>query len=204
MKTLEERKQFNNNLFNKILDFIEYLYPNIYEESREEYIKQNEDRFKLLKDKTCFQEDYNSWFLTKMILPNGVNVVNMIKSFPKDYFTKEEKKMIKNLSNYIESIFIILTISKDNKNYEIMDFADNKIYKIKTFDLPDRFKKNDIITAFIVKNIEDNFFFFGGIISYDKSNTEEFVPMMLMKFNLERIQRKEIDSLKIEWEIETK
>ncbi len=201
-KKTEARKNVNNILFSKILDFIEHFYPGIYEESQEEYIKEDEDRFKVLKDKQNFQEDYNAWFLTKMLLPNGVSVVQMAKSFPDSYFTRDEKKMLNNLFNYNESLFTILSVSKDNKNYEIMDFADSKIYKIKTFDLPNKFKKGDIISAFIVRDIENSYFFLGGIVSWNVTNKLEFVSAFMMKKKLEEALRKRRNQIEIDWEIE--
>jgi hypothetical protein len=200
--TKNQRKEFNKNLFSKVLCFIEYFYPGIYENAKEEYVKQNEDKFKAIKNKQNFQEDYNAWFLVKLVLPNRVSVIKMALSFPEDYFTKEEKKMLKNLLNYKESVFEILNISKDNKNYEIKDFVDGKIYKIKTFNLPVKYNKGDIITAFIVKDVEDNYFFLGAISSYDIKNKENFVSALLLKFEIEGIEREKRDECYVEWEIE--
>jgi hypothetical protein len=198
----KQRKEFNNRVFIKILDFVEHFYPRIYENSRRRYAELEEDKFELMKGKKNADEDYNAWFLTKLILPNGVSVVQMADSFPEKYFTDDEKKMIKNLMNYKESIFNILTISKDGQTYEIMDFADNKIYKIKTFNFPNKFKKGDTISAFIVKDLENNYFFLGGVTSYNMTNKLEFIQIFLLKLELEEKLRKERERLKIDWEIE--
>lgn len=200
MKSIEQRRKFNTDLFEKVLDFIEYFYPNIYEKSRKRYIRENEDKFKAIQNKQNFNEDYNAWFLIKLVLPNGISVAKMAIEFPEDYFTKDEKKMLKNLSNYIESVFEILEISKNNKIYKIKDFVEDKIYGIKTFDFPVKYKEGDIIIASIVEDVEDNHFFLGAVSSYEKSNADEFMPLMLMKFALEKIEKKQRDKLKIGWE----
>ena len=198
----KKRKEFNNKLFEKILDFIEYFYPDIYETSREDYIHEDEERFKILKDKQNFREDYNSWFLLKNILPNGTNVIKMALSFPEDYFNNEEKQMLQNLLNYKESLFEIIEISKDGKIYIIKDLLDEKIINVKTFDLPVRFNEKDLIKAIIVKDLSGDYFFLGAITSFDIKNKKEFIEEILLKISLENKIKENIQEIEIEWEIE--
>ena len=200
MKT-EERKEFNNILFEKILDFIEHFYPGIYDNSKERYAEEQEDKFEILKDESNFMEDYNAWFLVKMVLPNNTTVVQMAESFPEDYFNELEKKMLNNFLNYHESVFRILDISSDKKIYEIEDLNDKKIYEIKTFDLAPKFKEEELISALILKDIEDNYFFFGGIQSFNVKDEEMFLVLLKTKLKMEYIQRKKREKQKFEWKI---
>jgi hypothetical protein len=93
----ETRKEFNSRVFEKVLDFIENFYPNIYEKSKERYAKEQGDRFEILKNEDNFMEDYNAWFLVKMILPTNITVVQMADSFPGDYFREDERMALRNL-----------------------------------------------------------------------------------------------------------
>jgi len=198
-KETQKRKEFNSRLFEKILDFIEHFYPDIYGKAREEYINEDKERFKLIKDKKNFDEEYNCWFLLKNILPNGTNVIKMADSFPENYFDKKEKQMLNNLLNYEESLFEIIEISKDNKIYKIKDLFENKLIKVKTFDLPLRFNVGDLIKAIIVIDLEKNYFFFGTITSFVIKNKKEFIETMRLKMGLENMMRDEIEKIGIEW-----
>jgi hypothetical protein len=194
-----ERKEFNTQVFEKILDFINNFYPNIYFESKTRYAEEQEDRFEILKDENNFMEDYNTWFLLKMVLPNKVTVIQMAESFPADYFTDQEKKILKNLLKYKDSIFEIIEISLDKKIYKIKDLADSSFYEIKTLDLEPKFKEGEIITALVVKDIEGNYFFLGGIQSFDVEDEEMFLVLLKTKLKMEDLQRKKRENQRVEW-----
>ena len=189
-------------LISKIRGMIDHLYPGIEEEMREVFVHENEDAMKIITRKVDFRLDFHAWFLLKFEFPSNATAMEMAKSFPMDFFNEEDKKIIKNFLNYKESLFEILKISLDHRDYLIRNLADKRKYLIKTLDLPARFKERDLIQAIIVKNLEDEYFFYGGVKSFTISNTKEFIKEILNEIKIESKIRAEREKIKVEWKIQ--
>lgn len=189
-------------MISKVRGMIEYLYPGIEEEAREIFVHENEDAMKIIKRKVDFRMGFHAWFLLKYEFPSEATAIEMACSFPMDFFNEKERKMIKNFLNYKESLFEILKISKNKKDYTIKDLLDNKIYLIKTIDLPARFKEKYLIQAIIIKNLEGNYFFYGAVHSFNIKNKNRFIKEMLKKIKFENALREERKNNVIEWKID--
>ncbi|MBI2631962.1 hypothetical protein HYW75_03090 [Candidatus Pacearchaeota archaeon] len=200
--TKEIKKTWESELIGKVRSMINHLYPGIEEELGEVYIHENEPAMKIIKRKVDFRLGFHAWFLLKHEFPSGATAMEMANSFPMDYFNKKEKKMIKNFLDYKESLFEILKISEDKKDYTIKDLSDKKVYLVKTIDLPVGFKEKDFVQAIIVKNIESNYFFYGTIMSFDILDQKKFIKEILNEFKIENKIRKERENEEIEWEIQ--
>lgn len=197
-KTIEKAPEAQ--LIGKVRSFIDYMYPGIEDKTREIFIHENEEGFKVIKRKVDFRLGFHAWFLLKYIFPSGATAMEMADSFPMDFFLKKDKKIIKNFLNYKESLFEILKISKDKKDYLIRDLMDNKKYLIKTLDLPAKFEEKTLINAIIVKNTSKDYFFYGGVISFDIYNKKEFIREFLKEIKAENKERKERESVELEWD----
>ena len=202
MSKTKIKKAWEAELIGKIRSMIEHMYPGSEEELREVYVYENEDKMKITKRKSDFRLGFHAWFLLKHEFPSGATAMEMTNSLPMDYFNEKEKKMIKNFLNYKESLFEILKISNDKKDYTIKDLADKKVYVVKTIDLPEGFKEKEFIQVIIVKNMEGNHFFYGTVMSFDIWNKKEFVNEILNEFKIENKIRKEREKEEIEWEIQ--
>ena len=189
-------------LISKIRGMVNHLYPGIEEEMREVFIHENEDAMKVIKRKVDFRLGFHAWFLLKFEFPSNSTAMEMADSFPMDFFDKKDRKMIKNFLNYKESLFEIIEISKDNRDYTIKDIIDKKEYLIKTLDLPAKFKNNEIVQAIIVKNLDGEYFFYGVVKSFTISNKKKFIKEILEEIKFENEIRKEREKIEVEWEIQ--
>jgi len=181
-------------MIGKVRGMIDHLYPGIEEKAREIFIHEHESAMKIIRRKVDFRLAFHAWFLLKYEFSSRATAMEMADSFPMDFFNKDDKKMIKNFLNYKESLFEILEISEDKKNYTIRDLLDNNFYLIKTFDLPARFSKEDLIKAIIIKNLDGDYFFYGAVQAYDVANRKEFIKEMLNVIRLENMIKKTMDS----------
>jgi hypothetical protein len=187
-------------LIAKVRSFIDYMYPDIEEKTREIFVHENEEGFKVIKRKVDFRLGFHAWFLLKYIFPSGATAIEMADSFPMDFFTKKEKEMIKNFLNYKESLFEIIKISDNKKDYTIKDLLDNKKYLVKTLDLPAKFQEKSLINAIIIKNIKEDYFFYGAVKSFNINNKKEFIKEFLREIRDENKERKMRESVELEWE----
>lgn len=186
-------------MISKVRGMIDYLYPRIEGKVREIFVHENEDVMKIFKRKVDFNLAFHAWFLLKYEFPSEATAMEMAESFPMDFFTEDEKKMIRNFLNYKESLFEILKISDDKRNYAIKDLADNKTYLIKTLDLPDRFCEGQLIKVIIIKNINRDYFFYGAVQTFTIRNKKRFIKEMLNKIKIENFIREERKGGVIEW-----
>ena len=189
-------------MIGKVRSMIEHIYPGIEEEAREIFVHENEGAMKVIKRRVDFRLAFHAWFLLKFEFPSEATAMEMADSFPMDYFNRKEKKMIKNFLNYKESLFEILEISKDMRDYKIKDLLDKRAYLIKTLDLPAKFSKEQLIKTMIIKNIERDYFFYGAVQSYNIQNKNKFIKEMSREINLENAIRKEKKRGVIKWEID--
>jgi len=202
MKSNKINKAPEAEMIGKVRGMMDYLYPGIEEKTREIYVHENEDVIKVIKRKVDFRLGFHSWFLLKYEFPNEATAMEMADSFPMDFFTKDEKKMIKNFLNYKESLFKIIKISNDKRDYTIKDMLTSKLYLVKTLDMPAKFKEKDLIKTTIIKNLENDYFFYGGVKSFKVSDKEEFIKEMLEIVKIENIIQKERKEGFIEWKFD--
>lgn len=202
MKSNKINKAPEAEMIGKVRGMMDYLYPGIEEKTREIYVHENEDVIKVIKRKVDFRLGFHAWFLLKYEFPNEATAMEMADSFPMDFFTKDEKKMIKNFLNYKESLFKIIKISNDKRDYTIKDMLTSKLYLVKTLDMPAKFKEKDLIKTMIIKNLENDYFFYGGVKSFKVSDKEEFIKEMLEIVKIENIIQKERKEGFIEWKFD--
>ena len=206
INNIKKKKLMNKapeaEMISKVRGMVDYLYPKIEEEVREIFVHQNENAIKIIKRKVDFRLAFHAWFLLKYEFPNEATAIEMADSLPIDFFNKNEKKMIKNFLNYKESLFEIIEISKDKRDYKIKDLLDKHIYLIKTFDLPARFLKGMLIKAMIVKSLDNDYFFYGAVQSFNIKNRKNFIKEILKLIKIENKIRKERENRIIEWEID--
>ena len=202
MKSNKINKAPEAEMIGKVRGMMDYLYPGIEEKTREIYVHENEDVIKVIKRKVDFRLGFHAWFLLKYEFPNEATAMEMADSFPMDFFTKDEKKMIKNFLNYKESLFKIIKISNDKRDYTIKDMLTSKLYLVKTLDMPAKFKEKDLIKAMIIKNLENDYFFYGGVASFNVSDKKEFIKEMLEIVKIENIIQKERKEGFIEWKFD--
>lgn len=195
-------KALETKMIGKVRGMIDHLYPAIEKKAREIFVHKNEDAMKIIRRKLDFRLAFHAWFLLKYEFPSGATAMEMADSFPMDFFTKQDKKMIKNFLNYRESLFEILEISNDKRNYTIRDLLDKKIYVIKTLDLPAKFLEGQLIRAIIIKNLEGDCFFYGAVQSYNITDKRKFIKEMLDEIKLENAVKEERKEGVVEWEIE--
>ncbi|MBI2629861.1 hypothetical protein HYW76_02055 [Candidatus Pacearchaeota archaeon] len=186
-------------MVSKVRGMIDFMYPKIEEEAREIFVHENEDAIKIIKRKKDFNLAFQAWFLLKFEFPSEATAMEMADSFPMKLFDKNEKKMIKNFLNYKESLFEILKISKDKRNYKIMDMLDNHVYLIKTQDLPAEFPNGQLIKSMIIKNLEEDYFFYGAVQSFNFKNKNKFIREILSEIRLENAIREEKKEGVVEW-----
>ena len=186
-------------MISKVRGMMDYMYPKIEEKAREIFVHENEEAMKIIKRKVDFRLAFHAWFLLKYEFPSEATAMEMADSFPMTFFNKDEKKMIKNFLNYKESLFEILKISEDNRNYTIKDLLGENIYLIKTLDLPARFSEGDLVKAMIIKNLEKNYFFYGAVQSFNIKNKSKFIKEMLKEIKLKNTIREEKKAGVIEW-----
>jgi|SRR3989344_6910564 len=189
-------------MISKVRGMIDYMYPKIEGRAREIFVHKNEDAMKVIKRKVDFRLAFHAWFLLKYEFPSEATAMEMADSFPMDFFNKDEKKMIKNFLHYKESLFEILEISNDKRNYTIKDLLDKRTYLIKTLDLPARFLKAQLIRAMIIKNLEGDYFFYDAVQSFNFKDRNKFIKEMLKEIMLENAIREERKEGVIEWEFE--
>ncbi len=195
-------KATEEETISKVRGMIDYMHPKIEVKARETFVHENEYAIKVIKRKVDFHLAFYAWFLLKYELPNGATAMEMADSFPLNFFTKNEKKIIKNFLHYKDSLFEIEKISKDKKDYTIKDLLDNKFYLIKTLDMPNKFSKKQLIKTMIIQNIEGNYFFYGSVQSFNIEYKEEFIKEMINIIRLENIIKEKRKEGFIEWKFD--
>ncbi len=201
MNKKQIKKAPEAGVISKIRGMIDYLYPGIEREVREEFIRENAYILKLAKKKSDFRLAFHSWFLLKFEFPSGATAMEMADSFPEKFFTEDEKRTIKNFLEYQESLFEIIKIL-NNKDYLIKDLRDDKEYLINTIDFPCVLNQGEIVQAIIIRKFEGGYFFYGNVTSFDVQNKKEFMKAKFILFELEEEIRKERTKEKIGWEID--
>ena len=188
----DNKKPQEVELIWKVVDFITNIHPNEIKKASKEF--QKIDNTKLGRE--AYERELLAWFLLKRNI-KGATPMEYAYSFPLDFFTREDKEIIKNFINYIESFFEVAKISKDKKDYEIVDITSNKRYLIKTIDFPDVLQEKGFIRALIVKK-GNHYFFYGNVAQYTKKEEKRLKKEILSGY----YAHKKRESLEIKWDIE--
>ena len=202
MKENRINKAPESRMVGKVLSMIDHLYPTIENEARRIFIDENKEAMKIIKRKFDFRLAFHAWFILKFEFPSGATGMEMADSFPMDFFNKDEKIMIKNFLNYKESLFKILKISRNKRDYKIKDLIDKRIYLIKTLDFPAEFLERQLIKSAIIKNIEGDYFFYGSVQLFNIKDRSNFIREMISVLNIEKIIREKRKEGIIEWEFD--
>lgn len=123
-------------------------------------------------------------FLLEHKLPNGMTQMAFALSKGKNFFTEKEKAMIYNFICSENSFFEVKNISKNKKDYLLLNIIDNKEYLVKTIDFRGKLNISDFIVARIVKKLNGDYFFCGPSNSYDKEEGQKMKDDILKKTSL--------------------
>ncbi|MBI2671796.1 hypothetical protein HYX16_02585, partial [Candidatus Woesearchaeota archaeon] len=73
-------------------------------------------------------------------------------------------------------------ISRNRKDYLIQNVLDDRKYLVKTIDFPSKLIIGDFISALIIKKLDDNYFFYGLVISFSRENGLKIKKDFLKKY----------------------
>lgn len=185
-------------LVDKVVDMINNVFPQ--ELKRAVKVYQKEPEAKNCKRDIDFSRGFLSWFLLKRTVQGGITPMELAYSFPLDYFTAEERKIIKNFLNFRESVFEIINISDNKKDYLLQDVLTNKEFLIKTIDFDSVLSGGDFVIATVVSKIEGDYFFYGNVGAYSREVGLK-VKKSLIEAN-KRVRRPIAKrNVEVEWEI---
>ena len=115
------------------------------------------------------------WLIYHFVFPGGKNFIPYVKETI--VLDEEEKDMIQRLENGILGTFEVLEWGNIVK---VKDLLTQKEYAVSVIDMKNPNCK--IITAQLVKSLDNNYFFFGGIGGYPKTKEEE-IQKYVEEFN---------------------
>ena len=185
--------QPETKVIRKVLGFINNLHPKELQKANKEF--QATQEAQSAKDDTTYYSGFLSYFLLQRKI-KGATPMEYALLFPLDFFTKNDRKIIRNFVEYNDSLFQVVHINR--KDYLIKNVIDSKKYLIKTIDFPNLLKVNDYISALIVKSQKGSYFFYGNVRAYSKENGEELKKYVLK--NIKKIKPRHYPE--IEWEID--
>ena len=134
-----------------------------YEEIKLFAFEEFEEYFDFQYEKSVFSQFFLGWLIFEFQYIGGKRLLPLIKeSFS---LSEKEKDMIRRLEDGVVGEFSVLE-QKDN-TIKVQDEITKKTYIVHTIDLP-KIRSNTIY-AKLVKNFNENYFFFGGIL---QTNTE--------------------------------
>ncbi|MBU2639615.1 MAG: hypothetical protein KKG75_02805 [Nanoarchaeota archaeon] len=149
MKPRKEVKVIEN-IQNKLKE----KFPNILEVAKEEFF----DFHKTTDKAKHLGQVFYGWFFVSFGLYDGKKMPELC--FEILDLNNDEKKLLKNIMHGISGFFEVVNF---NKNEIILkDLLTKKEYTIKIVDLDYKLRKGDVLDAYLVKNLDDDYFFFGG------------------------------------------
>lgn len=157
----------------KVLDFIDHTFPGELKKASQEYEKTTEA--KTAKGTSEFYNGFLSYFLLQRKI-NGGTPMEHAFLFPFDYFSRQDKQIINNFVDHIESLFEIVDVK--GKDYTIRNTVNGRKYLVNTIDFPVLIKKEQLVRALIVKRNEGSYFFYGNVWTYapeDEKEMREYV-----------------------------
>lgn len=181
----------------KVFDMVEVLFPGAKEKAGRLYKKENET---FGYTGVHYRRGFNSWFLLKHSLLAGATPAELAYSLPVEYFTPEDKKILRNYIGYLESMFEVEAIADNRRDYRLADLVDGRRYNVETVDMPDALAEGDILYATLVKKTSGAYFFYGNAHNHGKQDTQKLKASLKEAMKGQSKNRRRTPP-KIEWEI---
>ncbi|MBU0467320.1 MAG: hypothetical protein KJ718_05080 [Nanoarchaeota archaeon] len=175
-------------IINKVMNKIVLKFPNLIKVARNEFLD--------FQDKETVNSKYlgqlfYGWFFSDFMLRDGKTMIALSNEILE--LTEEEKIFLENISKGVSGFFKIEKI--ENKKFYLLDLLTKKEYLVETLAIDKEIKMGMIIMANLVKNLDGDYFFFGGI---EVSGEEEQVNFSLLEYTRELNSE---EYFKHEWEI---
>ena len=161
-------------------------FENEEEKAVEKFAEENKNKLKLIKSEKDFNRGFQAWFNLEYRLPNGLTPMEWAFSNDK-MFEKKELEMIKNFLDHKNSLFEVIKISDNKKDYTLKNIMDSKEYYVETIDFPAVLKIGDFLNAVLVEKLGGNYFFYGNVMSYSKKEGEKMKRIFLEEIKKNKI-----------------
>jgi hypothetical protein len=153
------------DIIGKVLDFINQLFPQELKKAKKEFDKTQE--VKIVNTEREYYRGFLAYFLIKRTI-NGATPMEYAYTSHMNYFKREEKQIIKNFIEYVDSLFEIKQINKNKKDFLLQNVIDKKEYLVKTIDFPTNIlSEEDFIRTLIVRRKLTEYFFYGNVSAYN-------------------------------------
>lgn len=190
------KKQEEIVVIEKVFDFITHTFPKEMKKAAKEFRKSPEAE--TAQDERSYSRGFISWFLLERETNLGLTPMELAYNFPLDFFTAQDRKIIKNFTEHVLSLFEVKRIN--NKRFLLKNVVDSKEYTVKTIDFPNVLEEDDCIQALIVKKLEGHYFFYGNVFTYARAEGLKIKEYLLK--NVGKIRKR--PKPEIEWEISYK
>jgi len=170
----------------KIQEKLNKKFPNLIELARDEFLEFAGEE---IREHPRISQLFYGWFFGSFCLYDGKTIPILCKESLT--LTEEEKTFLDNIKNAICGFFEVVKVG--GNKVLIKDLMTNKEYSVHFIDLDYDFKEKDIIEANLVKNFENNYFFFGGFIL---RNGKEGIRLRLLEYTrdltIDELSRREL------------
>ncbi len=163
--TTKKDKPKEVEIIDKVFSYMEDYHPGEARKALKEYNETEEA--KIAQDDSQYQRGFLAYFIlekeVKGLTPmeHAYNLNLLV-----DYFNSEERRIIKNFLEHINSFFEITKASIDKKDYHLKELFTGKKYLVKTLDLTGKLEPGEIIKTIIVRKKGREYFFYGTIHKY--------------------------------------
>ena len=165
-ENINEEENKEAKIFSNLIKGIGGKFPKLISDAREEFLEFYGEE--ISENSHCGQFFYG-WFFSIFTLKDGKDMIVLTKECLK--LNNEEKSLLDNVQNGIPGYFRVLKI--ENKDFYLEDLLTKKDYLVKTRDLEHNLVPGKIIEVCLVKNLEKDYFFFGGIRISDRTRLIE-------------------------------
>ena len=190
-KTQEEVK-----VIEKVFDFIMHICPHDLKKAAKEFKEGVEAQS--VNNERGYTRGLTSYFLLERKTNLGLTPMELAQSFPLDFFTKQDRKIINNFVDHTTSIFDVKR--KNGKEILLEDAVSGRRYLVKTIDFPDVLENGEFVKAILVKKLEGDYFFYGNVLTYARAEGLKMKEYLLK--NIGKIKKRQ--KPEIEWKIEYK
>ena len=180
------KKPWETKLIEKIEDVIDSCFPKDSKKALIEFKKEKAEEIALMEYKIDFARGFQAWFFLKYLIKGKFTPMEFITGNSVGYFTKKELQMVENFLNNQESLYEIISISKNKRDYEIRNVVNNKIIRVKTIDFPAKLSIGDYIYATPIKKLDNNYFFYGNVACYSKEKGKHIEQIFLKEWEKEK------------------
>ncbi|MBS3114104.1 hypothetical protein J4448_03305 [Candidatus Woesearchaeota archaeon] len=190
------KKQEEVIVIEKVFDFITHTFPKDLKKAAKEFKKSVEAQ--AANDERDYTRGLMSYFLLERKINLGLTPMELAQSFPLDFFTKQDRKIINNFVDHTTSIFDVKR--KNGKEILLEDAVSGRRYLVKTIDFPDVLENGEFVKAILVKKLEGDYFFYGNVLTYARAEGLKMKEYLLK--NIGKIKKRQ--KPEIEWKIEYK